>query len=137
MAYIGGDFLQMTISHPTVGSMILEGISGADGTAKVGGAGIENEDNGAITGGRNLIISKRVVPDSIETEWANDMSATVPQYEFVRAVAAAPQEAKFTFSHISGEVYSGTGTIVGEITLDTKASKMSFKVISGRGFTRQ
>lgn len=135
MAKIGGDLLQITVQHPTAGSKIIYGVAGESTTIKLGG--IENEDNGAVDGGQNLIISKRNVAGYIQGPFANDNRAAQAEFEFMQVVAASPVEAVFTFAYIDGEIYSGSGTPVGEITLDAKAATFQMKVTSGRGFTRQ
>lgn len=135
MAKIGGDLLEISVQHPTAGSKIIYGVAGETTTIKLGG--VENEDNGAVDGGQNLIVSKRLVPGHIQGPFANDNRSALAEFEFIQNVAASPEEAVFTFRYIDNEVYSGSGTPVGEITLDAKAATFTMKIVSGRGFTRQ
>lgn len=129
----GGDLLKMVVQHPTAGSAVLYGVSGEDSTIMLGGQ--QNEDNGVVDGGGRLIISKKNVPGYVQGTFANDMSLPTPEFEFMQKVANSPQEAKITVTNINQESYGGSGTVVGEVTLNAKTSTFQMKVTSGLGFT--
>lgn len=135
MAKIGGDLLEISIIHPTVGAKIFYGVAGETTSIKLGG--VENEDNGIVDGGQNLLVSKKLVPGHITGPVSNDESASLTEFEFAQLVAASPVEATITFRYINDAIYSGQGTFMGEMMLDAKAATFPIKLVSGKGFTRQ
>ncbi len=133
-AVTGGDIRKMIIQHPTAGSCTLYGVSGETSSFKKGG--MENEDNGAVNGAGQLLVSKKMIPGHIEMTASNDMAAALSEVDFCQRIAKSTLESKITVEHINGVAYGGKGIIAGEITLDGKASTFKIKVVSGQGFER-
>lgn len=133
--YVGSALSELSISNPDAGAALIEGINTETSNVILGG--FQNDDNGKVGGNGTLIISKERKPGSLQITVANNMGAADPQFEFCQRVQNSLNESTFTFSYHNGAVYSGSGTIVGEVTLDTKASTFSFKVASGKGFVLQ
>jgi hypothetical protein len=131
----GGDLQELSINNPDAGLMVYGGLNGEDSSYILGG--YQNEDNGAVDGFGRLILSKKRVVGSLEAVVSNDMGSASPEFEHAQAVQNSLQESVITFANSNGEVYSGTGTIVGEVKLSGKTSTFSFKLVSGLGFTKQ
>jgi hypothetical protein len=134
MAVTGGSLLKMQIQHPTVGTAVLYGVQGEDNTYMLGGK--QNEDNGIVDGAGRLLISKSLKPGYVQGTFSNDMSAALPEFEFMQRIANSTEEAKITITNINGTDYGGKGTVVGEVTLNGKAATFSLKMVSGLGFEK-
>ena len=134
MAVIGGDIRKITAQHPTVGTAVFYGVSGESSTYMLGG--MQNTDTGKVDGAGRLLNEKMMIPGSIELTVSNDMSAPLPELEFVQRCTKATQECKFTVEHINGTAYGGSGLFVGDYSLDGKASTFKLKIQSGKGFER-
>lgn len=128
MAVIGGDFTEITYNHPTLGSGIVFPKAAEDSTLNTGGFS-EEDDNQMIDGGANMITKLNRKRWSFETVVAWDMDSKT--LENIEAMAASPVQADWTFSHISGKVYAGTGKPVGDIEGNGNAATFTLKVAGG------
>ncbi len=133
---VGGDILEITYNHPTLGSGILRPKSAEDNTYDQGGIRTGDDAN-MIDGGGNPIWQKNRVMGFFEAVVANDQN-TNEELEQMIALAADPVEAEWTFSLINGTVYGGTGVPVGDLqgninqaTFTLKVAGASFKKIVG------
>lgn len=125
---VAGDFLEITYNHSTLGSGIIFPKAGEDSTLNLGGF-TENDDNQMVDGGGNMISQKTRKRWSFEGVVANDMDAKT--LEKIEALAASPVPAEWTFSHINGIVYGGTGMPVGDIEANGNAGTFTLKVAGG------
>lgn len=129
MAFVGGDILEITVNHPTVGSFTLDPKGAEDGTFDPGGIR-KNDDANSVTGsGQDITIMNRV-RWSVETTVGWDM-VTNEEMEKLAQIAASPVPAQFTFSHISGAIYKGTGSVVGDIQPNSNAATIGVKFAGG------
>lgn len=129
MAYTGGDIKEISISHPNFGTVTLKPKANEGNTYNIGGYRSNDEANG-ITGDGTAI---RVINNtrwSVEAVIANDMNIN-QEYEKVCGMAGDPQEGTYTFTHINGTVYRGTGFPVGEMPLNVNDSTFTLKATGG------
>ncbi len=133
MAAVGGDIIEVTYNHPNLGSGIMFPKAGEDSTFDPGGF-VENDDAQMVDGGGNMISQKTRKRWSFEGTIANDFSDKT--IEKIQALANSPVAAEWTFSHINGTVYGGTGMPVGDIAVNGNAATFTLKV-SGGGIMKQ
>lgn len=129
MAVVGGDFTEITFNHPTLGSGIIYPKSGEDSTLDMGGFR-GGDDANMVDGGGRTIRQLNRVRWSFETTVAWDMNVAQDLEKMV-SLAGDPVEAEFTFTHINGSVYSGTGAPVGDLQGNGNAATFTLKLSGG------
>lgn len=132
----GGDILEVTFNHPTLGSGILRPKSNEDNTYDTGGIRTADDAN-MIDGGGKPIYQKNRVMGFFEIVVANDQNVN-QDLETMVSLAADPEESDWTFTLINGTVYGGTGKPVGDLqgnlnqaTFTLKVAGAEFKKIIG------
>lgn len=129
MGYIGGDFTEVTYNHPTLGSGSFSPKAGEDSTKDNGGFR-GNDDANSVTGnGRRIKQLNRV-------GWFVELVIAVDDQEeetmdVLSAMAGDPEDADWTFTHVSGVVYVGKGSPVGDIQDNKNAATSTLKVAGG------
>jgi hypothetical protein len=126
---VGGDILEVTYNHPTIGNGSLYPKAGEDSTYDLGGFRSADEDQG-VDGGGNMIDTLTRRRWSFEVTVSNDMNDR-KELEKIAAMAASPVAADWTFSHINGTVYGGKGKPVGDMQLAGQGSTFTLKVAGG------
>lgn len=114
MAFIGCDFLQVGLKHPTLGTVNLYPKAGENGQIEIGGITTESEPKG-ITGSGEAIYKMSVGRWVVETPpiaWKRSGTDTL---QTVQDMAADFEEIDCTFQLRDGSIYIGKGKIVGEI----------------------
>ena len=132
---VGGDIIEITFSHPVVGSGILLPKAGEASTYDTGGFRTDDDNNGVDGGGNAIRVMKRS-RWSAEAVISNDMN-TKQEYEKVVKMAGDPQAGTWTLTNINGTVYQATGFPVGDLKLDTMASTFSLKIAGGQKMVKQ
>lgn len=132
---VGGDIIEITFSHPVIGSGILLPKSGESSTYDTGGYRSDDDSNGT-DGGGNAIRTMKRVRWSAEATISNDMN-TKQEYEKVVKMAGDPQAGTWTLTNINGTVYQGSGFPVGDLKLDTMASTFALKIAGGFNLVKQ
>lgn len=127
---IGGSILEVSYNHPTLGAGFFYPKGDADGTIDLGGYRTADDDN-SVDGAGKAIYSMTPRRWSVQTEVRWDMVSD-QELERLVALSSAPEEADFTFTHISGAVYGGRGKPVGDIQGSTQNATSSIK-FSGSG----
>lgn len=128
MAAIGGDILEITYNHPTLGQGVLLPKSNESFTLDLGGFR-SNDDANMIDGGGQMI-------DQINrVRWSGEGTIAVDELqetqEKMTALAGSPQLADWTFTHVNGSVYGGKGKPVGDIQVDKNVNTMTLKISGG------
>lgn len=124
--FTGGDILEINYKHPTLGSGTWKPKSAE--AFKVNPGGIKaNDDANMITASGEFIDQLNRERWSMEGGIAWDTKNT-DELGQARKLAASPDLATFTFTHINGTIWSGKGKPVGDITGDTNAATMTLKV---------
>jgi hypothetical protein len=126
MASVGGDITEVTFSNPDAGSGTLQILAGETNTFDLGG--IRNEV--LVTGSGQQVTKKTQAPWMVEVtvDWDSNNREDL---ELLNAVAAATSATDWTFTSINGTVYSGVGTIDGDLQGDLSAPTISLSVKGG------
>src|SRR5688572_23168125 len=120
MAYLGGDTLEVTVSHPTLGTIVFQAKAAEDNTFDHGGLRVADEDNG-VTGSGTMIASMSRQRWKVPVLIAADMNVDL-DVEAANQIAASTSESTISISNANGSVYKGKGRIVGAIVLNTLKS---------------
>lgn len=126
---VGGDIIEVTYNHPTIGSGIFSPKAAEDSTYDLGGFRSADEANG-IDGGGNMIDQLNRARWSFEVPISWDMNDK-QELEKLSAMTASPVPADWTFSHINGTVYAGKGKPVGDINANGNSAMATLKVSGG------
>jgi hypothetical protein len=126
---VGGDIIEATYNHPTLGSGVFYPKSSEDSIFDLGGFRGSDDANMVDGGGRNIrqINQVRWV---FESPVAWDMN-TDNELQKLTDMAKNSQEADWTFTHINGTVWSGKGAPVGDISGNGNQSTFTLKISGG------
>jgi len=127
--YIGGDILEIVCQH-TLGEFRFAPKANESFTLDSGGLRV-NDDASQITGQGTAIYQKNRVRWSAEGPVAVD-PISGNEFDNLPKLAGHPDEGVWTFTHVSGTIWKGTGTVVGDLQPDTNTAQMTLKV-SGSG----
>lgn len=129
MGYIGGDIIEVVISHPTLGDFRFSPKANEAFTYDPGGIR-NNDDKNGVTGNGQMISQKNRVRWSIEGPVAVDLISD-NELSALPALAASPDASVVTTTHISGDIRKGTGEYVGDIEVDTNTAQLKMKLSGG------
>ena len=130
----GGDIIEMSYNHPTLGENTFYPKAEEAFTMKKGGLMSQDEDSGVAGNGEVIdkVTRKRW---SVEGPVMWRMN-TVDELSILQALSADPVPAQWTFTHVNGSVWSGEGKPVGDIDGDTLESTIPVKIAGGRQLQR-
>lgn len=134
MATVGGDILEITYNHPTVGTGVLYPKAGEDSTFDPGGYR-SNDDANMLTGSGEMIDQMNNVRWLFEGTIAWDANNR-DELTKLKALAASPVAADFTVTSINGTVWGGTGKPVGDIQGNGNAATIALKLSGGGGMKK-
>lgn len=126
---IGGDIVEVTFNHPSVGTGTFSPKAGEDSTYDLGGLRSDDDANG-ITGAGEAIRKMNKARWSFEVVCASDMN-TAEDLEKITSLSNSPAEADWTITHTNGSVYKGKGFPVGDIQGNGNAATFTLKVAGG------
>lgn len=130
MAAVGGDILELTCNHPTVGTVTFFPKSNESSTLDLGGYRVSDDANMVDGGGR-------IIKQMNRSRWSAEMTIAIDEnnldQENLVAIASSPQDGDWTIRHINGFSYGGKGTVVGDIQVDKNVNTMTVKVSGGGG----
>lgn len=126
----GGDILELTYNHPTLGAGRFSPKANEDSTFDKGGFR-RSDDASMIDGSGQPINQLNRVRWSAEMTVAIDNSENVDAADQLRALAASPVDADWTITHINGKIYAGKGAPVGDIQPNMNAGTLSIKIAGG------
>lgn len=127
--YIGGDIIEATCSHPTLGDFRFSPKANESFTLDPGGIR-NNDDSSSVTGDGKMILQKNRILWSLEGPVAVDMLSG-NEIEGIPNLMESAEEGVWTLTHISGAIYKGTGVPVGDFNVDTNAANSTLKVAGG------
>lgn len=127
---VGGDILEVTYNHPTLGSGTFFPKSSESSTYDTGGFRSKDEANG-IDGSGTPIDTMNQIRGFFEVVVSNDMN-TSQDVERAVALAESPVPATWTFTVINGISYGGSGKPVGDLTPDVDKATFKLKVAGTR-----
>jgi len=130
----GGDITDITFNHPTLGSGTIFPKAAEDSTYDLGGFKADDDKN-MIDGGGTMIdkLNRSRWFFEVVVAWDRQVDLTL---EKVAALAASPVLTDWTFTHVDGSVYAGTGKPVGDVSGNGNASTFTLK-ISGGGILKK
>jgi len=134
--FTGGDILEISWKHASLGSGKWYPKAGEDLTIDPGGIRT-NDDEQGITGNGQPIYTMNNKRWAMEGSVAWDSSNKDSEMVKMAALAESPVEANFTISLINGSVWGGTGKPVGDIKGSAKDATMSIKLAGGGKLTKQ
>jgi|SRR5688572_1993179 hypothetical protein len=130
MAYAtGGDTVEITVNHPTLGSKSFKPKAGEDSTFDLGGPRT-NDDDAQVTGDGQKIRQINNRGWSWEGVIAWDQQ-TANELDFLTQLSGHPVEGDYTISHISGAVYRAKGSPVGDPQGNANAGTIDLKLAGG------
>ena len=127
--YIGGDLLEITCNHPTLGNFNFATKAAESYTLDPGGKR-SNDDANGVTGNGTFIDQVNNVRWSFEGALMADFISG-NEIENLPALAESSELGTWTFSHISGVVWRGLGKFVGDIQIDTNTAQLTAKLAGG------
>lgn len=125
----GGDIVEVSWNHPTLGSGTVFPKAGEDSTYDTGGYRSTDDANSIDGGGTMLDIMNRVRP-FFELVAANDMNVDKTLEKMV-ALAGDPVLTDWTFSVVNGCVYQMSGKPVGDLNGEINKATFKLKVAGG------
>lgn len=134
MAITGGDVFELTYNHPTLGSGSLFVKAGEDTTFNTGGFRTEDDMN-AVAGNGQSIVKKNRMRWAFEGPVAWNM-VTTNEIAVLSSLAGDTEDAQWTISHINGSIWSGLGTVVGEIPGSGQDATITLKISGGGQLTK-
>ena len=126
---VGGDIIEITFNHPTLGSGTLFPKASEDSTFNTGGFRSE-DDMAKIAGDSTVIDTINRTRWSFEVPIAWDMN-DADELDKLTALAASPVPADWTFTVVNGTVWGGTGKPVGELPGNGNTALVTLKVSGG------
>lgn len=126
---VGGDIIEVTYNHPILGSGTLFPKAAEDSTFDPGGFR-SADDASMIDGGGNIIDQINQVRWSVEVPISWDAN-NANELQKLADMSASPVQGEWTFTHINGTVFGGTGKPVGDIQGNGNAATITLKVSGG------
>ena len=129
MAFSGGDIIEVTAKHPSLGSFTFFPKSGEESTYNKGGFRTDDDMENIAGDGTaiNTLVRNRW---AFEVPMAWDMNDT-NELDNLVALAGSTEDADWTFTNINGSVWAGNGRPVGELPGNGKSATIPLKVSGG------
>lgn len=126
---VGGDIIEITSNHPSLGSVTLFPKSSEDSTFNTGGFRGEDDMN-KIAGDGSSIRTLNRVRWAVELPISWDMN-DANEIDKLTALAESPVESDWTFTSVNGTVWGGKGSPVGDIPGNANTSLITLKLSGG------
>lgn len=130
MGATGGDITQVSFNHPTLGGATFFPKANEDSTLDLGGFRTDDDSNNVDGSGamikkinRNLWMAEMTIAGDLNTR--QDMEA-------LTALSGNPVDATWKIAHVSGAVYMGQGTVVGDIQQNLNNATIKLKLAGGQ-----
>lgn len=128
---MGGDIIEITYNHPTIGTGVLYPKAAEDNTFFIGGIQTASDAN-MIDGSGKPIWQKNRSRAYFVAVVSNDMNGDTPEFEKIQQLSADPVPAQWTFTVINGVTYGGEGKPVGDLEQNINQSTFSLRVEGGQ-----
>lgn len=134
MGAVGGDILQVSFTHPTLGGATLFPKANEDSTFDLGGFRTDDDSNNVDGSGAMI---KKITRNlwMFECTIAGDMN-TRQELEALTALSGNPVDATWKIAHSNGAVYKGAGAVVGDVTLNANNATIKLKVAGGQNLKK-
>ena len=123
--YVGGDFTEVSCSHPEHGDMKFDPKANESWTLNEGGIRT-NDDANSVTSNGKIIQQKNNTLWNAEGPIAVDLKGE--QSDYLNKVTESSELGTWVFSHISGSLFTGKGIPVGDLNTDTNTAQLTLKV---------
>ena len=127
--YTGGDLIEITCNHPTLGNFNFATKSNESYSLDPGGKR-SNDDAAMVAGDGTFIDQINNVRWSFEGPLIADFDSG-NEIENLPKLAESIELGTWTFSHITGVVWTGKGKLVGDISIDTNTAQLTAKIAGG------
>ena len=127
--YQGGDLVEVTVNHPTLGNFTFATKSNESYTMDPGGKR-SNDDANMVTGAGEFIDQVNQVRWSFEGPLLADFLSG-EEVSRLPALAESSELGTWTFTHVSGAIFRGKGKFVGDINIDTNNAQFTAKIAGG------
>lgn len=134
MAITGGDILEVSWLHPTLGAGFFYPVSGSESTFNKGG--LRTNDNSPVDAAGRLIRTMNRQPGKFSLTVASD-PVDSQEFDTASTIASDLAEAIWTVALINGAIYKGKGSIEGSLELDGQKSTFPLTVVCGAGLELQ
>lgn len=131
MAFVGGDILEVTYNHPTLGSGTIYAKAAEDATLDRGGYMVNDDQNGVSGDGQNIKIMNR-------KRWRAEMGPIMwdmterDELNSLQLLQNDPLDADWTISVVNGAVFAGNGSPVGDLNATTNSPHITL-ILAGGG----
>jgi hypothetical protein len=126
----GGDIIEITYNHPTLGTGVLLPKSSEDSTYDNGGFRTADDATSIQANGDSIYMLNRTRPSfQVKVGW--DM-VNRQDLEILSALTSDPAEATWTFANVNGVIYQLKGKQVGDLNGNGNDSTIDLK-IAGSG----
>lgn len=131
---LGGDIIEITYNHPTIGTGTFSVKAGEDASMSTGGVRTNDDASSVTSNGRNIkILNVQRWWFSLGIGWdLNDAD----ELEVCSQLAADPIDSVFTFDHIGHSVRTGSGSIVGDLEGNSQSASIALKFSGGGRLTK-
>jgi hypothetical protein len=127
MAAVGGDIIEVTYNHPTVGQGVFLVKANEDATIIRGGFKT-NDDANQVDGRGTPIIQKNRSVGSIELPPITWDMIDQDELDKLQQMSNSALPADWTISHISGAIWGGSGWVVGDLSASTNTALITVKI---------
>lgn len=134
MPNVGGDIIDITCNHPTLGSATFVAKANEDSTFDEGGFR-SNDDVNMIDGAGEMIDQMNRARWQFECTLAHDMN-TREDLNKLTQYAESPVQGDWVISHINGAVYQGKGKPVGDVNANGNTATIALKLSGGGKLTK-
>jgi len=124
--YVGGDIIEITCNHPSLGEFRFQAKSNESFTLDPGGLR-SNDDANMVTGAGSMIDQVNRVRWSMEGPIAVD-DESGNEFDGLSSLAESSDLGTWTITHVSGVIWTGLGKVVGDLATDTNTAQMTLKV---------
>ena len=128
--FTGGDLKEITFNHPELG--VFSFSTKSDESYEVDPGGFRSADDAnMITGGGDNIRKINRVKWCVEGPLVFNFNGASQEMVNLPLIAENPIDGTWTFEHISGAIWKGNGSVVGDIKPDTNNSQATIKMSGG------
>ena len=125
----GGDLIEATYNHPSLGTGTFNFMGSEDGTFMLGGFSTA-DDTAKIDGAGNAIWTMNQKQWTVEGVISWDMNSG-GSLKVLQDLTSSTEDSDWTFSSSNGTIYSGKGRPVGDLAGNTGQSTVGFKIAGG------
>ena len=125
MATIAGYFEELNCQHSVVGNRKFDLKSGEDVEVDRGNKRIVDDDNNYTASGKLIIQYENKMP---YVQFTAVVDGDLEDYIQNLIAESSDELASWTLTHVSGDVYTGNGTIMGDVKPNRNAGTVQLKV---------